>query len=68
MRKIKGFEGVKLGHRATLKAGWERGKGPSAEFIIERYGKIEIGHKAHSTLYLMLEGNQRVMRAKYPKG
>jgi len=68
LRKIKGFEGVKLGHRATLKAGWERGKGPSAEFIIERYGKIEIGHKAHSTLYLMLEGNQRVMRAKYPKG
>jgi hypothetical protein len=64
LRKIKSFQGVKLGHKATLKGGWERGKGASAEFIIERYGKIEIGDAVHSTVALALEGTQRVMRAK----
>ena len=68
LQKVKGFQGVKLGHKVTIKGGWERGKGPTAELLIERYGKLEIGDEVHSTFYLMLEGTQRVMRAKYPSG
>jgi len=68
LRKVKSFQGVKLGHKVTIKGGWERGKGPTAELLIERYGKLEIGDEVHSTFYLMLEGSQRVLRAKYPSG